>query len=89
MAKTLKNKYGVDEKQKCYLARVEGNFPHEEFDCDSPIYCVSAKKSEYDVYNKDNHNNYNPGKFPLLNLHFSIHFKYTKFLKSPLNQPST
>jgi len=39
-----------------YLARVEGDFPHQEYICEAPIYCVSAKKSEYDVFNKTNHN---------------------------------
>ena len=55
LSKNPKHPFGVEEKNKTYLAKVKGEFQHAEYTCEEPIYCVSTKKSKYDVFNKNNH----------------------------------
>ena len=60
LSKNPKHKYAIEEKNKTYLARVHGEVKFDEYTCEEPIYCVSAKKSEYDVFNRNNNNDFNP-----------------------------
>lgn len=39
-----------DEIKKTYLARVHGEFPHENLEYEKPIYCISKKEGIYAVY---------------------------------------